>query len=179
MTAERLICDDYPQALRFLNDGWKLDPFLHQTGRPWTLNDKHVWVFVKGSHEEIEELNPFVMWPPEEPIAVPEELPYVAVLTEKIPFDKATGKLIRAPPHGFVILHKDHITATGTVFTKLPGGMWGQWVPYCPDCEDMVLLTPRGYADAIQGYTCPECSNSYPLGYNFTKPQVEEEVIIA
>lgn len=70
MTAERrIICAlslnafNYDEALKLLQDDWKLDPFFHQTGRPWTVKDGHVLVLVKGTPEEIAELNPFVELP--------------------------------------------------------------------------------------------------------------------
>lgn len=110
----------YQKALQKLLEGYKMDPFFHQSGRPWTTEYGHVWVLVKGTSEEVAELNPFIVLPePEEP---EKPQPYVGLLTERIPFDKATGKPIREPPDGFVIMHKDHITTTGTVYTKLPEG---------------------------------------------------------
>lgn len=68
MTAERAIwgtvgLEHYAQVLQRLKEGWKLDPFFHQTGRPWTVDAGHVWVLVKGTPEEIAELNPFVEMP--------------------------------------------------------------------------------------------------------------------
>ena len=49
-----------------------------------------------------------------------EKQEHVGVRTEYIPYDK-DGKPIREPEEGYVILHKDHIYAKGTVYTKLPG----------------------------------------------------------
>jgi transposase-like protein len=46
---------------------------------------------------------------------------------------------------------------------------WGQWIPYCPNCEEITLLTPIGYADAIQGYNCPECGDNFPIHFDFEK----------
>ena len=68
MTAERIIwgtveAEDYGEILQKLREGWKLDPFFHTSGRPWTVNDGHVWVLVKGTPEEVAELNPFVELP--------------------------------------------------------------------------------------------------------------------
>lgn len=48
----------------------------------------------------------------------PDPQDYVAEYTEYIPYDKE-GKPIRMPQEGYVILHKDHIYAKGTVYTKL------------------------------------------------------------
>lgn len=53
----------YEKVVEMLKDGWKLDPFFHTSGRPWTVNNGHVWVLVKGTPEEITELNPFVELP--------------------------------------------------------------------------------------------------------------------
>lgn len=44
---------------------------------------------------------------------------YVGEATEFIPYD-SDGKPAREPQEGYVILHKDHIYAKGTVYTKLP-----------------------------------------------------------
>jgi len=68
VTAERKIMStigiiNYADVLKRLQDGWKLDPFFHTSGRPWTVNDGHIWVLVKGTPEEIAELNPFVELP--------------------------------------------------------------------------------------------------------------------
>ena len=43
---------------------------------------------------------------------------YVGERTEYIPYDKE-GRPIREPQEGYVILHKDHIYAKGTVYTLL------------------------------------------------------------
>ena len=48
----------------------------------------------------------------------PETAEYVGERTEYIPYDKE-GKPIREPQAGYVILHKDHIYAKGTVYTLL------------------------------------------------------------
>jgi len=68
MTAERVIwltsdATYYLEVLEKLREGWKLDPFFHTSGRPWTVDYGHVWVLVKGTPEEIAELNPFVELP--------------------------------------------------------------------------------------------------------------------
>jgi len=68
MTAERRITitrdsADHTRVLAQFMEGWRMDPFFHQTGRPWTLENRHVWVLVKGTPEEIAELNPFVELP--------------------------------------------------------------------------------------------------------------------
>jgi len=48
----------------------------------------------------------------------PEQQDYVGDRTEYIPYDNE-GKPIREPEEGYVILHKDHIYAKGTVYTLL------------------------------------------------------------
>jgi len=47
-----------------------------------------------------------------------EKQDYVGEGTEYIPYDKE-GKPLREPQEGYVVLHKDHIYAKGTVYTKL------------------------------------------------------------
>jgi len=58
-----VVAGSYNQVLEMLGNSWKLDPFFHTSGRPWTVNAGHVWVLVKGTPEEIAELNPFVELP--------------------------------------------------------------------------------------------------------------------
>ncbi len=53
----------YDTVLEHLQEGWKMDPYFHQSGRPWTVADFNVWVLVKGTPEEIAELNPYVELP--------------------------------------------------------------------------------------------------------------------
>lgn len=48
-----------------------------------------------------------------------EEPSHVGERTEYIPYDKE-GKPTREPKEGYVVLHKDHIYAKGTVYTKVP-----------------------------------------------------------
>jgi len=48
----------------------------------------------------------------------PEKQDYVGEGTEYIPYDKE-GNPLREPQEGYVVLHKDHIYAKGTVYTKL------------------------------------------------------------
>lgn len=48
-----------------------------------------------------------------------EKQKHIGLRTEYIPYDKE-GKPIREPQEGYVILHKDHIYAKGTVYTQLP-----------------------------------------------------------
>lgn len=107
-----------------LKDGWFFDPWLNPRGRPIIVASESnfsgfYWVLVKGSPEKIAGIKPFVELPSEE-IPEPEKpLGYVAVRTEYIPYDKE-GQPSREPGEGFVIMHKDHIYAKGTVYTKLP-----------------------------------------------------------
>lgn len=48
-----------------------------------------------------------------------EESEHVGEATEYIPYDE-DGKPVREPQDGYVVLHKDHIYAKGTVYTKIP-----------------------------------------------------------
>lgn len=128
MTGERKFfqVDEIPDMQQALNDGWKFDPWLNPSGRPhhmqtpgggmWGL----YWVLVKGTDEEIMALNP-IYGLPEGELKAPDPGPdYVGLHTVRIPYEKGTGEPIREPPEGYVILHKDHIAATGTVYTKPP-----------------------------------------------------------
>lgn len=71
MTAERIFyasvdSQTYGEVLKHLSEGWKMDPFFHTSGRPWSIEKGHLWVLVKGSPEEVAELNPFIELPPPE-----------------------------------------------------------------------------------------------------------------
>lgn len=216
MTGERKFYEiheikDMQQALA---DGWKYDPWLNPTGRPHHMRTPDggmwglYWVLVKGTDEEIMAMNPIYELPVEEAAVVPAGPGYVGLHTVKIPYDKATGQPLSNAPEGYVILHKDHIAATGTVYTKpprpgaeqllqgaknyitkrneelmaelddvgtrnaiideltrvlqsldpLPGGPW------CVDCIGVPLSPTYNSAYEVQGYTCPECGRSYPVG---------------
>lgn len=56
---------------------------------------------------------------PEAVLSEEDKPEYAGDRTEYIPYDKE-GNPIREPQKGYVILHKDHIYAKGTVYTKLP-----------------------------------------------------------
>lgn len=127
MTGERkfFLIDQIEDMQKALADGWKYDPWLTPTGRPHHMRTDGglwgiYWVMVKGTDEEIMAMNPIYELPVEEAIVVPAGPGYVGLHTVKIPYDKATGKPLSEAPEGYVILHKDHIAATGTVYTKPP-----------------------------------------------------------
>ncbi len=108
-----------------LGEGWMFDPWLNPMGRPISVDIKQdhpsYWILVKGTPEQIAEMDPIAVLPEGEEEPEPEKpLGYVAVKTEYIPYDKE-GKPSREPPEDFVIMHKDHIYAKGTVYTLLPG----------------------------------------------------------
>ena len=68
MTAKRIMyasvdSETYGEVQKYLLDGWKLDPFFHTSGRPWSIDAGHLWVLVNGTPEEVAELNPFVELP--------------------------------------------------------------------------------------------------------------------
>ncbi len=108
-----------------LKDGWFFDPWLNPRGRPIIVASESsfsgfYWVLVKGSPEQIAALEPFVEFPVEELEEAPEVgfQPY-GLLTDYIPFKD--GKRERDPEPGFVVMHKDHVFAKGTVYTLPPG----------------------------------------------------------
>lgn len=105
-----------------LKEGWMFDPYLCSKGYPITIGDSlGYWVLVKGSVEEILELDPFVELPvlEEEEIEPEKKDPY-GIRTEYIYYDKE-GNPSREPSEGYVIMHKDHVYAKGTVYTLPPG----------------------------------------------------------
>lgn len=133
---ERTIVYTPGKLLDALKDGWMFDPWLNRHGGPiavggpitiggnFTEDESPVyWILVRGSPEQIEGLEPFVELPSEEPEAeVPTQEPY-GLRTDYIPFDKDTGKPMRKPEDGFVVMHKDHVFSKGTVYTLPPGAL--------------------------------------------------------
>jgi hypothetical protein len=122
-----------------LEEGWRFDPWLNPRGRPIPIggpitvggsiseSDGSYWILVKGIPDQVAWLNPFIELPVEEEEEVepvkPE--PY-GLLTEYIAYD-SEGKPSREPQAGYVIMHKDHVYAKGTVYTKTPGSMPTIW----------------------------------------------------
>jgi len=123
-SGERKIVTTKGMLGKALNEGWAFDPWLNSRGNPIVISEAEVyWVLVKGTPEQIAEMNPIAELPSEEE---PEELKsvdYVGVNSEFIPFDDK-GKPIREPKEGWVILHKDHYQTKGSnpgvFYTKLP-----------------------------------------------------------
>ncbi len=104
-----------------LEDGWFFDPWLNPQGRPIIVSSESsfagfYWILVKGSPEQIAELDPFVELPSDEAEA---PLGYVGLRTDYIPYGE-DGKPTRDPDPGYVILDKGHIYARGTVYTLPP-----------------------------------------------------------
>lgn len=104
-----------------LEAGWHFDPYLNPSGRPiFYTGDRCYWVLVQGDFRAIPAMDPFVNLPmDEEPVEA--DPGFVGQRTERIPFDKKTGEPLREPKPGYVVLHKDHISTTGTVYTLPPG----------------------------------------------------------
>lgn len=104
-----------------LAEGWTFDPWLNPAGRPIATgrdSTTFYWVLVKGTPEQIAEMDPIAVLPEleeEEPEAV---APY-GLNTVYIAHDAVdeSGDPVK-PPEGYVIMHKDHIYAKGTVYTK-------------------------------------------------------------
>ena len=117
-------CDDLTAALK---DGWFFDPWLNSRGRPITSGTEGelgiYWVLVKGTPEQVAALEPFVELPEEEIDDGPEDVmePY-GLRTIFIAYNALDGEGNPVkPPDGFVVMHKDHIFAKGTVYTLPPG----------------------------------------------------------
>jgi len=135
---ERKIVRTPGKLLEALEAGWVFDPWLNSRGGPIIVGDQPYrgehpalsavdprepsiyWVLVKGTPEQIEALKPFVELPAEEEETELELRPY-GLRTMFIAHGEkdAEGKP-KAPPDGYVIMHKDHIYAKGTVYTKPP-----------------------------------------------------------
>ena len=130
--AERKIIRTPGTLMEALKEGWMFDPWLNSRGGPIIVGDQPYrgdhpalsavdprepsiyWVLVKGTPEQIAQLEPFVELP------VEEEEPEVGAE----PYGLRTMFLSygedKAIPDGFVIMHKDHVYAKGTVYTLPP-----------------------------------------------------------
>ncbi|GAH33882.1 unnamed protein product, partial [marine sediment metagenome] len=107
-----------------LEEGWVFDPWLNPSGRPISIglqnSDEAVyWVLVKGTPEQIAEMDPIAELPELE--EEPETVASYGLNTLYIAHDAVDedGDPVK-PPEDYVIMHKDHIYAKGTVYTKLP-----------------------------------------------------------
>ncbi len=103
-----------------LDEGWVLDPWLNPRGSPIPVDVKQdhpvYWVLVKGTPEQIAGLEPFAKLPEKEEDETPEpEVRPYGLSTLFIPHDSE-----EKPPDDYVVMHKDHIFAKGTVYTKPP-----------------------------------------------------------
>ena len=78
------------------------------------------WFLVKGSPKQIAGLEPFAKLPEEEEEAPAELRPYGLETVFIAHGEKDSSGDPKKPPAGFVIMHKDHIYAKGTVYTKPP-----------------------------------------------------------
>jgi len=120
---ERMIPVNEGDLMKRLADGWVFDPWLNPHGRPVITGEgQYYWILVRGSPEQIAGLEPFVASEEEPEAEVPTQEPY-GLRTDYIPFDKDTGKALRDPDDGFVVMHKDHVFSKGTVYTLPPGSL--------------------------------------------------------
>ncbi len=103
------------QLAKLLSEGWTFDPWLNPSGRAIILNEKEwYWVLVKGTPEQIAEMDPITVLPELEEEPEPGTEPY-GLKTMFIPHNSDD-----AAPDGYVVMHKDHIFAKGTVYTLPP-----------------------------------------------------------
>ncbi|MEE8355107.1 MAG: hypothetical protein V3S09_04695 [Candidatus Bathyarchaeia archaeon] len=108
---------------KYLAEGWTFDPWLNPGGRPITTGrDSTIfyWALVKGTPEQIAGMDPIAELPDlEEELPEPGMEPY-GLRTDYIPYDPK-GEPSREPKPGYVVMHKDHVYAKGTVYTLPPG----------------------------------------------------------
>ena len=142
---ERKVVRTPTTLMEALKEGWMFDPWLNTRGSPIIVGDQPYrgehpalsavdprepslyWVLVRGSPEKVARLEPFVELPEKE--AVPELAvePYgLETLFISYGEKDSTGS-DKKPPEGYVIMHKDHIYAKGTVYTKTPRAMLTAW----------------------------------------------------
>ena len=110
--AEREIIQDATILQTKLKEGWKFDPWLCSRGSPIVGENLVYWVIVKGTPEEIIKLNPLIELPEKEQTEITQKpVGYATIYIEH----SSEPPTI---PAGYIILHKDHIYAKGTVYTK-------------------------------------------------------------
>lgn len=115
-----------------LEEGWSFDPWLNPSGRPTIIGDQPYkgdhpalsavdpressvyWILVKGTPEQIAEMDPIAVLPELEEEPEPGAAPY-GLKTMFIPHNSD-----EKAPDGYVVMHKDHIFAKGTVYTLPP-----------------------------------------------------------
>lgn len=130
---ERKIIRTPGTLMEALKEGWRFDPWLNSRGGPTIIGEQPYrgehpalsavdprepsvyWVLVKGTPEQIAMLEPFVELPEdEEEEPAPGVEPY-GLRTMFLGYNED-----KAIPAGFVVMHKDHIYAKGTVYTLPP-----------------------------------------------------------
>lgn len=137
---ERKIIRTPGTLMEALKEGWRFDPWLNSRGGPIIVGEQPYrgehpalsavdprepsiyWVLVKGTPEQIEAIKPFVELPEEEIDEGPEDVmdPY-GLRTMFISYNAVDGAGDPVkPPEGYVVMHKDHIYAKGTVYTLPP-----------------------------------------------------------
>jgi hypothetical protein len=175
---------EYKDLISLLESGFKLDPYFHPNGRPLVVEGQgFVWfVLDEVALENLEAYNPLPEQP-EEPEPPQREVPLTAA--ERVLVDLVDLRQLNPEDDKTII---DDLIKKGYIYT----GKWkglielslyqgaqtlGAFVPYCPDCKDRPLLTPQGYPDAIQGYTCPECGNSFPIHYDFKTARARQDAL--
>lgn len=130
-TGERKMVSTPGTLIEALAEGWMFDPWLNSRGSPIMVGalptlstveprDNVVWFLVKGTPEQIAGLEPFAELPAEEEeVTEPELRPYGLETLFIAHGEKDDSGEPKKPPQGFVVMHKDHIFAKGTVYTKI------------------------------------------------------------
>ena len=173
--------EHYKALISLLEGGFKLDPYFHPNGRPLVIEGQgFVWFTLdEVALDNLEAFNPIAEIP--EPESEPREVPMTAA--ERVLVDLLDVRQVSPENDKDLIeeLKKKGYTYTGKwkglVELSLYQGAQttGEFVPYCPHCEELTLLTPIGHADAIQGYSCSKCGDTFPVGYDFEKVEPEED----
>lgn len=162
-TGERKIVYTPGTLITALEEGWVFDPWLNSRGGPIAVGgpvtiagsitpaDSPVyWVLVRGSPEQIAGLEPFVELPSKEEPVGPQ--PY-GLETLFISYgEKDPSGAPKKPPEGFVIMHKDHIYAKGTVYTLQPGAVKVKPKPW-DIAKDIAEISHLGVDEAHDALT--------------------------
>ena len=136
-----------------LEEGWTFDPWLNPSGRPTIIGDqpyrgdhpalsavdprepKVYWILVKGTPEQIAEMDPIAELPELEEEPEPGTGPY-GLKTMFVSYNSE-----EKAPDGYVVMHKDHIFAKGTVYTLPPNADLGRAVTTWDLAKDLSNLS--------------------------------------
>lgn len=147
-----------------------MDPFFHQSGRPWTIDFGHVWVLVRGTPEEIAELNPYVDLPKpkvtEADQATIDRFAGIVDVVDVVPEALEDGRIAKLTNKGYEVFN----ILKGSVIlvkrqNKSPSPQAEEAANnLCPECGGTGSITEPSTDPAYEGepifHTCDKCGGS-------------------